>query len=276
MTVVALALAGLVSAGWASALPNNTVSDLGRASERADRTPHRIVEYDVFGDSIAAGFGVPAHRTWVGAVSYHLFVTQPPDVEHRFYNHAIEGQSISTASFLATDQRNPSLLIHLRNFLQNPARSTPLTQRVFVLTPSVNELVVSDQGTSGQARVDKAIFGIRVAIQQLTNAGVPSSQIIVLPMPPIGLQFAAEFEVSTDVDRTLAAMIVGVNAGLVDVLDVRSYPTLDSNNNGLATAEYFDGLFDPATGRGADGLHLDIDGHTALGADVDDYFRNRP
>lgn len=276
LAVVLLAFVGVTSAGWVSALQNNEVGDLGRASERADRSPHRIVEYDVFGDSISAGFGVAAHRTWVGAVSFHLFATQPPDVEHRFYNYAIEGQAILTPSFLATDQRNSSLVAHLQNFLRNPTRSTPLWARVYVLTPSVNELVVSDQGISGQDRIDKAIFGVRTAIQQIRNAGVPSSQIVVLPMPPIGLQFAAEFEVSTDVDQTLASMIVGVNEGLADVLDVQSYPTLDGNNNGLAVSEFFDGLYDPATRRGADGLHLDADGHEALAADIDDYFRERP
>lgn len=276
-TVIAVAavVVAAMSAGSSRAVPNDTVEDLAIATEKAGRNPHQVIEYDVFGDSIAAGFGVPAHRTWVGAVSFHLFVTQPPDVEHHFYNHAIEGQSIATPSFLAVDQRNSTLLIHLQNFFANPERLTPIAERVVVITPSVNELIVSDQGSSASARVDKAVFGIRTAISLLRNAGVPTSQIVVLPIPPIGLQFAAEHDASSVADRTLASMIVDVNTSLRDVLDVRSYPTLDANNNGLAVAEFYDDLFDPATRRRADGLHLDSDGHEALGADIDDFFRDR-
>lgn len=272
---VAAVVVAVMSAGPSRAVQNATIENLALATGQAGRNPHQIIEYDVFGDSIAAGFGVPAHQTWVGAVSFNLFATQPPDVEHRFYNHAIEGQSISTPSFLAVDQRSPTLLIHLQNFLANPARSTPLAERIVVITPSVNELVVSDQGPSASARVEKAVFGMRTAIWLIRSAGVPARQIVVLPMPPIGLQFAAEYAASSDADRTLASMIVDVNAGLADVLDVRGYPTLDANNNGLAVVEFYDDLFDPATRRRADGLHLDADGHEALGADIDNYFRDR-
>lgn len=272
---VAAVVVAVTSAGLGRATANDSIEDLVLATEQAGRNPHQIIEYDVFGDSIAAGFGVPAHQTWVAAVSFHLFATKSPDVEHRFYNHAIEGQSILTPSFLAVDQQNSTLLTHLQNFLANPARSTPIADRIVVITPSVNELIVSDQGTSGSARVDKAVFGVRAAIRQIRNAGVPASQIVVLPMPPIGLQFAAEYAVSSDTDRTLASMITGVNSGLADVLDVRGYPTLDANNNGLAVAEFYDDLFDPSTRRRADGLHLDADGHEALAADIDDFFRDR-
>lgn len=275
MLVACAGILGLASAGLVHALPSESISDLAVAGELASRDPHDVVEYDVFGDSIAAGFGVPAHRTWVAGVSYHLFVTKPADEEHHFHNHAIEGQAIATPSFLAADQGNSSLLVHLQNFVRAPQRATPLTERTIVITPSVNELIVSDQGTSGQARVDKAVYGIRAAIRLLRDAGVPADQIIVLPMPPIGLQFSTEYESTSEVDRPLASMIVEVNNGLADVLDVRSYPTLDGNNNGLAVDQFYDGLYDTASRRGADGLHLDADGHAALAADVDDYFRDR-
>jgi lysophospholipase L1-like esterase len=275
LLVACAGVMAVAAAGFAQALPSGSVTDLAVAGELASRDPHDVIEYDVFGDSISAGFGVPAHRTWVAGVSYHLFVTKPADEEHHFYNHAIAGQAIATPSFLATDQGNSSLLIHLRNFVQSPPRPTPLAERTVVLTPSVNELIVSDQGTSGRDRVAKAVYGVRAAIGVLRDAGVPSSNIIVLPMPPIGLQFAAEYEATSEIDQTLASMIVDVNAGLTDVLDVRWYPSLDGNNNGLAVDQFYDGLYDTASRRGADGLHLDADGHAALAADVDDYFRDR-
>jgi lysophospholipase L1-like esterase len=141
--------------------------------------------------------------------------------------------------------------------------------------PSVNELVVSDAGTSGSARVAKAVAGVRTAVQLLRAAGVPARQIIVLPMPPIGARFVEEYTASVDVDQSLPSMIVAVNAGLTDILDVPGYPTLDGDNNGVAADRFFDDLFDPVTRRTADGLHLDIDGHEALAADIDDFFALR-
>ena len=269
--VSALVLAGgslIVSAGPLAAVPNGGVLDGARAFERADRSPHRIIDYDVFGDSITAGYGVAAHLTWVAGIQYHLRVTEPPDVEHRFHNHAIDGQAIITPSFLARDPQRSSLVEHLRLFLAAPLRSTPLADRTFVLVPSINELIVSDRGNSGSARVARAVAGMRTAVAMLRVAGVPDARIIVLPMPPIGLQFASDYERDSTVDRPLASMIVGVNAGIADLLDVGRYPRLDPENDGLADASVFDDLVN----GGRDGLHLDAYGHSLLAADIEPRF----
>ncbi|MFN3254235.1 MAG: SGNH/GDSL hydrolase family protein [Ilumatobacter sp.] len=238
------------------------------AAEQARRHAPRIIEVDVFGDSITAGFGVPAHQTWVAVVSHQLRVTQPPSVQHRLYSYAIDGQSISTPSLLSADPSNPTLLRQLSNYVARPPRATPLAQRWVILTPSVNELIVSDAGTSAASRVAKAADGMRIAVGLLRGAGVRSDQILVLPMPPIGEAFAAEHDATSVADRPLAWMIASLNRSIADLLAVPRYGALDPNDDGLADPAFYDDLDDPLGRRGPDGLHLDADGHAFLGSAV--------
>lgn len=271
LTGVALLVSSIavVSPGDATSGP---VSEPARAAERADRRPNQLVEYEVFGDSIVTGLGLAPHLTWVAATAYHLAVTEGPGVEHRFRNHAVDGQSIVTPSPLAVDPTRSTLLDSIRAFLAAPDGSAPVVERWFVLTPSVNELIISDRGPSSVDRVENAVDGMERAVTLLRAAGVPAERVIVLPMPPIGLEFAAAYDPESGIDAPLASMIAATNRELADVLTIDRYPRLDPEDDGLADVSVFDGWRGPSGMRDFDGLHLDAEGHALLATEIEPLF----
>lgn len=246
-----------------------------RATEGASRRANPVLEYEVFGDSIVAGLGVPPHLTWVAGIAFHLADTERGFAEHRFRSHAVDGQAIITRSPLAADPSRPSLVAGIRAFLSAPPGPTPVADRWFVLTPSVNELVLSDQGPSSAQRVARAVDGTRFAIGLLRDAGVPAAQIIVLPMPPVGLQFAAAHDADSEADAPLASMIAAFNRDLGVSLTLPRYPRLDPEDDGLADVSVFDDWRGPSGAGSPDGLHLDAQGHALIAAEIEPLFGTR-
>ena len=147
-----------------------------------------------------------------------------------------------------------------------------MAERQFVFTPSVNELILSDQGTSGEDRVSKAVDGVRAAVALLQAAGAPSNEIIVLPTPPIGVDFAADHDEGTDVDQPLAGMIATLNRRLGDTLALDGYAPLDPESDGLADVSAFDGWQGPPGTERPDGLHLDDHGHALIAIAIEPLF----